>query len=180
MAKAATPKRYALALFQLAQEHGSEQEWLEDLRVAHASVSDATVGTYLSTPRISVADKLIVVKQILEELSPLVANLIGLLVSRQTLSLLGSIISSYVELLNISQGRVQAKVTSAVPVSPEQQGRLKESLGRMLGKEIVIHADDDPEIIGGMIIRLGDQVIDGSIRTRLDVLKHKLEHGSLT
>ena len=84
------------------------------------------------------------------------------------------------ELLNISQGRVQAKVTSAVPVSPEQQGRLKESLGRMLGKEIVINVEDDPEIIGGMIIRLGDQVIDGSIRTRLDVLKHKLEHGSLS
>jgi F-type H+-transporting ATPase subunit delta len=179
VAKAPTPKRYALALFQLAEGQGKQEPWLEELQRAQATLDDATISTYLSTPRVRIGDKLNVVKQILDGCDPMVANLIGLLVSRQTLSLLPGLITAYGELLNTSLGRVQAQVTSSVPLSDEQQTRLREMLRKMLDKDVELEAKVDTDTIGGMVIRVGDQVIDGSVRTRLEALKQRLEHESL-
>jgi F-type H+-transporting ATPase subunit delta len=128
---------------------------------------------------VRIGDKLDVVKQLLEGFDPMVANLIGLLVSRQAQSLLPHLITAYGELLNASLGRVQAQVTSSVPLSSEQQTRLRETLRKMLDKDVALEMDVDADIIGGMVIRVGDQVIDGSVRTRLETLKHRLEHESL-
>jgi len=179
VAKAPTPKRYALALFQLAEGQGKQEPWLEELQRVQATLADATISTYLSTPRVRIGDKLDVVKQLLEGFDPMVANLIGLLVSRQAQSLLPHLITAYGELLNASLGRVQAQVTSSVSLSPEQQTHLRETLRKMLDKDVALEMDVDADIIGGMVIRVGDQVIDGSVRTRLETLKHRLEHESL-
>jgi F-type H+-transporting ATPase subunit delta len=179
VAKAPTPKRYALALFQLAEGQGKQGPWLEELQRAQALLDDATISTYLSTPRVRIGDKLNVVKQVLEGLDPLVVNLFGLLVTRQALSLLPQVTTAYGHFLNASFGRVQAHVTSSVPLSSQQETRLRETLRRMLDKDVALEAKVDPDIIGGMVIRVGDQVIDGSVRTHLEALKQQLEHEPL-
>jgi len=83
-------------------------------------------------------------------------------------------------LLNVMLGRVRAQVTTATPLSATQQKRLSDSLGASLQKNVVLETNEDPEIIGGVLVRVGDQIIDGSVRTKLAALKQQLAHGSLT
>ena len=179
MAKAPTAKRYAQALFSIAGEQGKGEAWLDELGYARDALSEPTVYLYLGTPRVPIEDKQNAVTQLMEGHDPIVANLVGLLVSRQSSGLLGAIAGAYGELLNESLGRVQAAVTTASSMSSEQQGRLRETLGKMLSKEVVLEVSEDPEIIGGALVRVGDQVIDGSVRSRLVALRQRLERGSL-
>ena len=174
MARAPTANRYARALFELASERNAEEAWLDHLRSAQAALADPTVSLYLRTPRVRIEQKLDVVKQIAAGADPLVANLLCLLTSRSALPSLPAIVTAYGEFLNESLGRAQAQVTSAVALAPEQQTRLSGLLHQMLDKEVVLEVREDPEIIGGVIVRVGDQVIDGSIRTRLALMRQRL------
>ena len=180
MAKAPTAKRYAQALFALAQEQGAEEAWLEELKLAVEALAEPTVSFYLGTPRVRIGDKSRVVAQLMEGRAPLVANMVGLLVIRKAASLLPQVILAYGELLNEHLGRVRADVTTATPISDEQQERLRASLGTALSKEVVLDPHVDPEIIGGVLVRVGDQIIDGSVRSRLVAMRRRLERASLT
>jgi F-type H+-transporting ATPase subunit delta len=179
MAGAPTAKRYAQALFGIAKESGSEEAWLEDLRIAQEALAEPTVVVYMGTPRVAIKDKLDVTAQLLSEREPMIAKMVGLLVSRQASSLLPAIVTAYGALLNESLGRIVATVTAATDVSAEQRQRLTESLSAMLNKDVVLEVREDPSIIGGAMVRVGDQIIDGSVRTRLQVLKQRLERESL-
>ena len=180
MAKGPTARRYAQALFAIAQEKGNAEAWLNDLRELTATLEEPTVSMYLSTPRVPAEAKLGVVAQVTEGRDPMIANLVGLLASRQGVALLGQVADAYNELLNVSLGRVRAEVTTATPLSAEQQKRLSDSLGASLQKTVVLETREDPEIIGGVLVRVGDQIIDGSVRTKLASLKQELASGSLT
>lgn len=180
MAKAPTARRYAQALFAIAQEKGTTEAWLTDLRELTEALSEPTVSMYLSTPRVQAEDKLAVVTQITEGRDPMISNLVGLLASRQGVGLLGRVTEAYNALLNVSLGRVRAQVTTATPLSADQQKRLSDSLGKSLNKDVVLETNEDPEIIGGVLVRVGDQIIDGSVRTKLASLKQRLAHESLT
>ena len=179
MARTPTAKRYAQALFAIARDSGAEQAWLEDLRAAREALADPTVVVYLGTPRVPIEDKQRIVAELLEGLEPMVANTVGLLIGRQALSLLPAIVAAYAELLNESLGRLTATMTAATAVSNEQRERLTASLSTMLDKEVVLDVREDASIIGGALVRVGDQIIDGSVRTRLQALKHRLERESL-
>ena len=180
MAKAPTARRYAQALFAIAQEKGTTEAWLTDLRELSDILEEPTVSTYMSTPRVQTEDKLGVVAQVAEGRDPMIANLVGLLVSRQGVGLLGRVADEYGELLNVMLGRVRAQVTTATPLSAAQQKRLSDSLGASLQKDVLLETNEDPEIIGGVLVRVGDQIIDGSVRTKLAALKQQLAHGALT
>ena len=174
MAKAPTAKRYAEAMFKLAQEHGSEGAWLEQLERAREALAEPTVRTYFGLPQVQLQLKLDAAAQLLEGADPLVVNMVGLLTSRRALSLLPAVVSEYAALLNDSRGLVQATVTSAVPLTDAQQGRLRGQLRDMLDKDVALDVQQDPEVIGGVVVRVGDQVIDGSVRTRLQALRQRL------
>ena len=180
MAKAPTAKRYAEALFALAEEKNATEAWLDELRQVAASLDDRTVTAYLSTPRVPTEAKLAVVAQLTDGRDPMIGNLMGLLTSRQGAWLLGAVVDEYVALLNVRQGRVAAEVTTAVAISDAQQRRLRESLGASLQKEIVLETRVAPEILGGVLVRVGDQIIDGSVRSKLAALRQRLERESLT
>jgi F-type H+-transporting ATPase subunit delta len=180
VAKAPTARRYAQALFAIAQEKGTAEAWLSDLRELAETLDEPTVSLYLSTPRVSAEDKLGVVTQVTQGRDPMIANLVGLLASRQGVGMLSRVAEAYSDLLNVSLGRIKAEVTTATAMSPEQQKRLGDSLGASLKKEVVLETRQDPEIIGGVLVRVGDQIIDGSVRTKLASLKQNLASGSLT
>ena len=174
MAQAPTAKRYAQAMFQLAQEQGQESAWVEQLQAAQALLGAPDARLYLTVPRVRAEQKVDAVRQLLAGMPALVVNMMALLVTRQGLASLPQIVSEYLALLNDSLGRVQATVTSAVPLSDQQHDHLRGLLGQMLAKEVVLEARQDPETLGGAIVQVGDQVIDGSVRTRLQALRHQL------
>lgn len=178
MAKAPTAKRYAQALFQLAKEHAKEEAWLEQLRRAQEMVEDIAVQTYLTWPRIRSEQKLDAVAQLLAGSDTMILNVVSLLSVRRNISLLPQVVSEYEALLNNSLGRVRAEVTSAVPLSDQQAVRLRSLLSEKLNKDVALEMREDQEIMGGVIIRVGDQVIDGSVRTRLLSLGRRLAQRS--
>lgn len=180
MAKAPTARRYAQALFAIAREKGAAEAWLNDLRELADVLEDPAISAFMSTPRVRTADKLSLVTQMTEGRDPMIANLVGLLTARQGAGLVGKVADEYGELLNVSLGRIRAQVTTAQPMSEAQLKRLSDSLGSSLNKEVLLEALEDPEIIGGVLVRVGDQIIDGSVRTKLASLKQQLAHESLT
>ena len=180
MGKTASGKRYAEALFWLAQEQGKTEQWLEELGKVQEVLSDPTAMLFFSEPRVLADHKLAAINQISGDVDKLLANFLGLLVERSGTALLPKVIDAFGELLNESIGRVQATVTSATTVTNEQQQRLKESLSKMLDKDVVLDVNEDAEIIGGLVVRVGDQIIDGSVKTKLQSLRQRLGRESLT
>ena len=179
MAKAPTARRYAEALFALAHERRAEGAWAEALAGARDVFSEHTAVLYFSEPRISRERKLAAIALLAEGYDRLIVNFLGLLVGRQATSLLREIVAEFGALLDESEGRIQATVVSAATLTDEQRARLTALLSATLGKTVALDAREDPEIIAGMIVRVGDQVIDGSVRTRLGALQRQLAHGSL-
>lgn len=179
MARAPIAKRYAQALFELARDAGREEAWLDSLREVEAALSDEAAALFFGDPRIPRERKAAVVGDVAAGADETVAKFTGLLAQKQALGVFPAIVREYGQLLNESLGRAQATVTSAVALTAEQQARLSASLGAMLGKEVVLDAHEDADIIGGIVVRVGDQIIDGSVRARLDGLRQSLEREAL-
>lgn len=170
-----TARRYAQALFQLATEHGKEEAWMDALRQAQEHLAEPTVALYLGVPRVPTARKLEAVAQVMGGEEPLLANAVSLLVLRRSLDIVPDVVREYAALLNESQGKAQARVTSAAEMSSAQQERLRGLLHEMLNKDVVLDLTVDPDIIGGMVVQVGDQIVDGSVRNRLQALKRRLQ-----
>ena len=175
MARGPTARRYAQALFGLAQDQGKEDAWLGQLAEASDALAAPTVALYLSVPRVPMADKLSAVSNLTARADSLLTNAVSLLAERGALALLPAIVLEYGARLNESQGRAQAQVTTAVALSDTQRDRLGGLLRDMLERDVVIEAAVDPEVIGGVVVQVGDQIIDGSVRARLEALKRQLE-----
>ena len=175
MAKAPIAKRYAQALFELAQAEGKEESWLDSLSDIERRLADPSSALFFGEPRIPQERKSAVAAEVASGSDETVSKFVGLLVQKQVVGALPTIVREYGQLLNESLGRASASVTSAAALSPEQEERLRGALGVMLGKQVVLDVRESPEIIGGLVVRVGDQVIDGSVRTRLDGLRQSLE-----
>lgn len=176
MARGPAARRYARALFDLAAERGRQEEWQAQLRDAATAASEPTVALYLGLPRVPIEDKLDAVRRLLEGYDPLVVNAVQLLTQRRALDALADVAAEYDALLNETMGRVPVSVTSAVALSGPQQTRLSGELGRALRGEVVLDLREDAALLGGLIVQVGDQVIDGSVRTRLDAMRRTLQH----
>ena len=178
MANSPKGKRYAQALFALAEESGATQEWLEEIERIRSVLEEATARLYFLSPRVRTQEKLEMVSTVTQETHPMLRNLIGLLVSRQGLGLLSEISDAYKRLLDENMGRVMASITTATLLSPTQRQRLSKSLGSALGKEVVVETQEDYEVIGGMVVKVDDRIIDGSVRARLSSLRKSLSRGA--
>jgi F-type H+-transporting ATPase subunit delta len=128
----------------------------------------------LQDPRIPFDAKKGVLQKGLAEIHPLVFNLAVLLVSKGTFSRSGDIFQQYVSLLDAHRGVERARVTTALPLATEQKEVVSRRLGEIVDRKVVIDGQLDPSIIGGFIARLGDTLIDGSIRQKLETLKKNL------
>ena len=177
MARGPTARRYAQALFELAEEQGQTEQWLGQLRSAAERLTEPSAALYLGVPRVPMENKLSFVRQALADAHPLMLNAVSLLVQRGTTPTLPQIADVYADLLDEGMGRARASVTSAESLSRAQRGKLSDLLQTMLNKEIVLDAAVDPAVIGGVVVRVGDQVIDGSVRTRLHGLRRSLAQG---
>lgn len=165
--------RYARALFLCARERGEEAVVGADLEALSEALREA--GPFFSDPRIAVVEKKKFVQDSLcAKAAPLTTAFLELLMEEKRFFLLDMVAQDYAELSRSQRGAVRASVRSARPLSPEDLGRLRERLEAFTGCTVEIEASQDHELLGGVAVRVGDWVMDSSLRGRLQSLKEAI------
>jgi F-type H+-transporting ATPase subunit delta len=175
----ASARRHAQAVFQIARATGELEKWQEELQKVAQVLADPVLSLLLESPRLALAEKVALLQERLPRADPLVLNYAGLLVARGRERLAGEIAEEYERLLDAYHGIEHAEVITAVPLEGGEKERLAHRLAQMVGKRVVVEAKVDPAIIGGLVARVGDWLLDGSTRTRLELLKKSLSEGGM-
>ena len=167
-------RRYARAILELGVESGN----LDGLVTEIASAADTYAASpelraVLGDPLVSHAAKRGILTDLGRELglSPVASNALRLLGDRRRLGILPAIAQILKEMNDLRRGVVRAEVTTAVRLSEGYYAKLQEQLARMTGKTVVLDRREDPELIAGVVTRIGDTVVDGSLRARLEEMK---------
>jgi F-type H+-transporting ATPase subunit delta len=169
-------KNYAETLLELAQRAGDLRGWGEMLdQVADAMETDRRLRTFLESPRISAQRK----NEILQkahgaQLPRNFLRFLQALVSHRRQMLIPVIAHAYHDLVDQVEGRVHASVTVARAADDTDRDVITKQLSRVLGKEVVPHFHVNTDILGGVVVRVGDTVLDGSVRRRLATLRTKM------
>jgi len=158
---------YTKAVFEYAREAGALDQWSEMLATAAAVVSNETVDNVLSNPGLTHGQKAEAVISVIADLDEQGKNLIQLLSENDRLSLLPEVSAQFEQLKADLQKTVEVAVTSAYELDEQQQQKLTQALSTKLGQDVSLTTEIDKSIIGGVIIRTDDLVIDGSLRGRL-------------
>jgi F-type H+-transporting ATPase subunit delta len=174
MPRIGSGKRYAQAVFELALERNELEVWQAGLRKMADLTTDQELMALLQNPRIPFDAKKDLLKNRLGDPHPLVMNLAVLLVTKGILYRSRDISQKYNDLLDIHRGVERAKVTTAFPLGGKEEEMISHRLGEIIDHRVVIESHLDSSIIGGFIARMGDMLIDGSIRQRLESLKKSL------
>jgi F-type H+-transporting ATPase subunit delta len=174
MPRISSGKRYAQAAFELALEKNELESWQEGLKkIAELTIHEDLMA-FLQNPRFPFEAKKELLKKQFGEIHPLAFNLALLLVNKNSLRLGSDILQQYIALLDTHRGVDRAKVISAVPLRNEDRETISSRLEKVVERKIVIDDKVDSSIIGGFIARIGDMLIDGSIRQKLESLKKSL------
>jgi F-type H+-transporting ATPase subunit delta len=174
MPRISSSKRYAQASFELALEKNELESWRESLEKISALTKQEDLMALFQNPRLPFEAKKSLLQKSLGTIQPLAFNLALLLVSKGRLRQSSDILKQFNDLLDAHRGLIRARVTTALPLSEEEKTTISRRLGTMVNHPVVTEGQVDPSIIGGFIARMGDQLIDGSIRQRLETLKKNL------
>ncbi|HEY7030970.1 MAG TPA: F0F1 ATP synthase subunit delta [Thermomicrobiales bacterium] len=167
-------KRYAQAVFGLAKERGTIDRWLDDLALLNDLMGDPRAAEALSSPAVPEAQKLGLVDRVLASAQPEARNLAHLLIQRQRVSIIPDLAQLYGAAVMEERGIVIAEVTTAEPLGPTEQEMVRAQLSKLVGKSVQLRLNTDPAIIGGVIARVGDRLIDGSVINQLRRLRARL------
>ena len=167
-------RRYAEAYFSLAQEAGDVAGWREQLAAVTEALGDPAVSDALANPKTSLSERVRQGLQLLDGVSPEARNLARLLIERRRIGIVGEILAHYDALTDRASGIVRVEVTTAVPADAALEQRIRDSLSKRLGSDVQTTVRSDPSIVGGLVIRIGDRVIDDSLRTHLQQLQAAL------
>jgi len=167
---------YARAFLEIAKAEGHVGEVEDELfRFARSLASSDDLRLALTDPQLPAARKVAVIDDLLEN-KALVATeaLVLLVVSAGRVTDLEAIVDRFVELAVAERDKEVAEVRSAVPLSADDVARLEQALGQATKKNVEVKVVVDPEVLGGIVTRMGDLVIDGTVRHRLDQLREQL------
>jgi F-type H+-transporting ATPase subunit delta len=167
---------YARALFEVARAEGTLDEVEDELfRFARTYESSDTLRDALTDEMVPAAKRQAVVEDLLGgKATPTTVQLISMVVGSGRGRELPAIIDKLVQRASNSKNLEVAEVRSAVPLTDDQQDRLKAALTNATGKQVNLKVIVDPSVLGGIVATVGDTVIDGSVRTRVDQLKSRL------
>ena len=174
MARLSSAKRYAQAIFAIAQEKNQVDLWNLELWAMVDKLSNDELRAVLSQASIPMSTKVGIVREVFGDASELAQNLLCLLVERGRLGLLPEIRRQYSRRLDEYHGREQVQVVSAVPLDAKTQEEVSKLLHEIVKKEVVLDNRVDPDILGGLVIQVGDKLIDGSVRGRLHDLRQEM------
>jgi len=170
-------RRYARAVLEIGTANGNLDKIGADLRsMALAMHDSAELVTALTNPAIRRADRRRVIDALLQRIAaePATKNLVYLLLDGERLSSLEAISREVGAMIEAKSGRTVAEVTSAKPLDAAELTQLTAVLERLSGKQVSITKREDPELLGGVVAKLGDTVYDGSLRTQLRTLRDEL------
>jgi F-type H+-transporting ATPase subunit delta len=173
----ASARRYASAAFTVAGRTGDYDAWVSSLAELARVLQMPSARTVLLSPAVPATQKAAALDRMLPNAAPLVRNFVHILVDRDRLSEVPGILEALRELINIQRGIITADVTTAIPLDTELERVVAQRLAAHLGREpnqVNIRARVDPSIIGGVVARVGDQVIDDSVRGRIERLRRTL------
>jgi F-type H+-transporting ATPase subunit delta len=175
MAVRGVAKRYAQAAFDIARESNTVEVWLRDLtRLAEAD-ADGVTGEFFTSPNVPVSTKRAAVDQLLPDADQqYVRNLAYMLIERRRFDILPDMLEVFRDMMLESQGIAIANVTTAVDLTPAEREQIKTQLKNIVGKDIELRAHTDPSLIGGLVARIGDQLIDGSVISQLHQMRAAL------
>jgi F-type H+-transporting ATPase subunit delta len=167
-------RRYAEAAFLITSENHREDEWRDGLRAIAALFGDPAAQRFFANSGVPVAAKSQLLEKSLEGLPADILNLARLLLRRNRTRLAPQIAQAYEELVDKERGISHAFVTSAVPLSEDELREVQAKLQQLTGGTITVQTHVDESILGGLIVRIGDRLIDGSTRSKLMALKQRL------
>ncbi len=179
-ARTSTARRYAEAAFELARRDGTVEQWLAQLDRAAVALADAAVVRRLENPRAPLeARHAALVSVFGTDLLPQLSNLLGLVLRRRRLESVHGIAREFRRLYNRQAGIVEATATSAAQLDQAEIDALRQRLEKITGGRIELTLDVDRALLGGIQVRLGDQLMDGSVRGRLERLRSRLAAGAV-
>lgn len=176
--QAGAARRYAEALFEIAVERSTLDQWAGELARIAELLSDPTAARVFGSPAGGAQAKRRAVDAAAGPLSPEVGRLVDILLERKRVHLFSRLAEAFADRVREHRGIVRADVTTAVPLGDTERQLVAARLARHLGKAVEIHSQVDPSILGGVVARVGDQLIEGSVRGRLERLRQELQAGA--
>ena len=176
--RATAARRYAEAAFEVGLRDGTVETWRQELDAAASVVDDLRVARLLGNPAIAEETRLELAESTFGTIvSRPVLNLIGLMLRRGRIDELPRVAAEFRRLDNERQGITPATATTAVPLSEDEVRAITARLEEMTGGRVDLDLAVDPDLLGGLVVRVGDRMIDGSVRGRLERLRNQLVSG---
>jgi F-type H+-transporting ATPase subunit delta len=174
-------RRYAEAVFEIGKDDNTVDAWLQDVRLIAEYFTNRQLIFILGEPNIRFDRKEAIVRDLLgDKIRPEAMGLALTLVERGLVSLAGRIRDQFEILYNDYRGQAIAQVTSALPLDDAARASITRQLESITGKRIIMHEQEDRSLLGGVIVRVGDTLIDGSVRRRLALLRRQIAQGGDT
>ncbi|MEP9354133.1 F0F1 ATP synthase subunit delta [Xanthobacter sp. KR7-65] len=170
--------RYATALFELANEANAVDSVKAELdRLSALIAESADLARLVKSPVFSAEEQLKAISAVLEQMgiSGLAGNFVKLVAQNRRLFALPGMISDYAALVAHQRGETSAEVTVAAPLSDAHYAALKEALAEKTGKDVNLDVTVDPSILGGLIVKLGSRMVDASLKTKLNSIRHAMK-----
>jgi F-type H+-transporting ATPase subunit delta len=167
---------YAQSLLELASEQNQAQPIGQELeQIAEIIAQNPAFATYLTDPAIGHEERSGMLQKVFAgKVSPLLWNFLGVLNIKGRLKYFPEMAAAYDDLLDQKLGKIEVDVTVAQRLSPEQLEQVRQRVSQVLGKDAVIYQYVDESVIGGLLLRVQDKLIDSSVRSQLQSLKHQL------
>jgi F-type H+-transporting ATPase subunit delta len=173
-------RRYAEAAFEVAMRDGTLDVWRRELDASAIRLGDEWVMRVLSNPAVPIDQRSVAVAALLEHTGGRpVQNLVQLLLRRGRIEQLPRVAAEFRRLDDRRQGVTNATATSAEALQPDEIEALTTRLEQSTGGRIALDVQVDPSLLGGLVVRIGDRLIDGSVRGRLERLRNQLTSGAL-
>jgi F-type H+-transporting ATPase subunit delta len=166
-------KRYAKALFELAKEKNEVAQAEADLQAVVSSIQDnADLQKFLSHPNIDSSKKTALLDTVFQgKVSDAVLNTVSLLVDRRRESILQEVLTDYVKIANEALGQAKAIVSTPIALTEVESQHIAASFSQLTGKKIQVQQVIDPSLLGGIKVRIGDRLYDGSLSGKLQRLQ---------
>ena len=173
-------RRYAEAAFEVASRDGTIEQWRSELEAASVVIGDERALVALANPALPIDQRSVAVGALLKDIaSGPVQNLIQLLLRRGRIEQLGRVAAEFRRLDDRRQGITHATVTSAASLTSDEVAALQARLEQSTGGRVALDTQIDESLLGGLVVRIGDRLIDGSVRGRLERLRNQLISGAL-
>ncbi len=167
-------KRYALAAFEIAREHGDIDAWRDAIAQIAEFMSDPEVRRVLENTRVSQEPKQRLIGAALSDLPALPLNLARLLVRKHRTALASDIALAFSEMIEEERGITHAHARTAVPLNEAETADLARRLQEQTGHEVILDVEVDPSLLGGVVVQIGDRLIDASTRAKLQAMRASL------